>query len=70
MSISRDYLLELNDAYEDWIHQSATSFRTATLDTGHGQDLNADQVLDQCLRLLKIKLQLEIPLGNEPIYHS
>jgi deoxyadenosine/deoxycytidine kinase len=65
-SISRDYLVELNNAYEDWVQRGAKQFRMAVLDTGHAQELNSEQVLAQCLDLLRVKLQLEMPLGHEP----
>jgi deoxyadenosine/deoxycytidine kinase len=61
--ISRDYLVELNNAYEDWVRRGTEQFRIAILDTGHGTELNADQVLRQCLDLLQVKLQLEMPLN-------
>ena len=60
--INPDYLAELNDAYEDWVRRGTQQFRIAVLDTGHGHELNEDEVLDQCLRLLRLKLQLEMPL--------
>jgi deoxyadenosine/deoxycytidine kinase len=62
INISREYLEELNDAYEKWYKRAAHQFRIEMLDTGHEQDLNADQVLKHCLDILRIKLQLEIPL--------
>jgi deoxyadenosine/deoxycytidine kinase len=64
-SISRDYLVELNDAYEDWIRRGSSKFRIAVLDTGHEQELNSDEVLAECLKLLRVNLQLEMPLRNE-----
>jgi len=60
--INPDYLAELNEAYEDWVRRGTQQFRIAVLDTGHGHELNEDEVLDQCLRLLRLKLQLEMPL--------
>jgi len=62
MSISADYLTELNDAYEAWVRQGSSRFRMAILDTGKASELDSDQVLAQCLSLLRIKLQLEMPL--------
>ena len=61
-SINPDYLAELNEAYEDWARRGTQQFRMAVLDTGHGHELNADEVLDQCLKLLRLKLQMEMPL--------
>lgn len=61
-SINPDYLVELNDAYEDWVRRGAQQFRIAVLDTGKEHELNADEVLEKCLKLLRIKLQLEMPL--------
>jgi deoxyadenosine/deoxycytidine kinase len=66
-TISREYLVELNDAYEEWAQRGAGQFRMAVLDTGHDQELNSDQVLAQSLELLRVKLQLEIPLSNESL---
>ena len=60
--INPDYLAELNEAYEDWVRRGTQQFRIAVLDTGCGHELNEDEVLDQCLRLLRLKLQLEMPL--------
>jgi deoxyadenosine/deoxycytidine kinase len=65
MSINPDYLYELNDAYEAWLHRGAKQFRIAVLETGHENELNSTQVLTECLDLLRIKLQLEMPLHNE-----
>jgi deoxyadenosine/deoxycytidine kinase len=65
VSISRAYLEELNEAYESWYERSGAKFRIEMLDTGRDQELDADQVLDQCLSMLKVKLQLEMPLANE-----
>lgn len=62
--ISPDYLTELNDAYEDWVRRGTQKFRIAVLDTGHEHELNAEDVLNQCLRLLRLKLQLEMPLQS------
>jgi deoxyadenosine/deoxycytidine kinase len=62
LSISREYLQELNDAYENWYSRSAGQFRIEMIDTGREQALDAVQVLTQCLEMLRIKLQLEIPL--------
>ena len=61
-SIDPGYLAELNQAYESWIAHAASQFRVAVVDTGMDQELNADQVLAQCLELLRVKLQLEMPL--------
>jgi len=61
-SINPDYLAELNDAYEDWVRRGTQHFRIAVLDTGRVHELNESAVLDQCLRLLRLKLQLEMPL--------
>jgi len=66
-TINRDYLIELNEAYEDWAQRGATQFRMAVLDTGHTQELNSQQVLAQSLELLRVKLQLEMPLGPKSI---
>ncbi|MFZ5433111.1 MAG: deoxynucleoside kinase [Calditrichota bacterium] len=63
-TIARDYLAELNDAYETWINSAASKFRVATLETGHDAELDKDQVLQQCLEILRLKLQLEMPLSN------
>ena len=63
-SINPDYLAELNQAYDAWIARAASQFRVAVLDTGVEQELNAAEVLDQCLNLLKLKLQLEMPLSK------
>jgi deoxyadenosine/deoxycytidine kinase len=65
-NISRDYLVELNDAYEDWIRRGSSKFRIAVLDTGHEQELNSDQVLEESLKLLRVNLQLEMPFRHEP----
>ncbi|MBU0690589.1 deoxynucleoside kinase [bacterium] len=62
--IDPDYLSELNKAYESWIKRCTNDFRVATIDTGHGSELNAEEVLTQCLELLRIRLQLEMPLGH------
>lgn len=64
-AISRDYIEELNHAYEDWAARGTRQFRMAVLDTGAERELNADQVLQQGLELLRVKLQLEMPLRNE-----
>ncbi len=61
-SIQRSYLEELNEAYENWIGRATNQFRVAIVDTGKGSELNAEQVLEQSLSLLRIKLQLELPL--------
>ena len=61
-SINPDYLAELNDAYEDWVRRGAQKFRLAVLDTGRAHELNENEVLEQCLHLLRLKLQLEMPL--------
>jgi len=61
-SINPDYLAELNDAYEDWVRRGTQQFRIAVLDTGRVHELNEKEVLDQCLHLLRLKLQLEMPL--------
>jgi deoxyadenosine/deoxycytidine kinase len=61
-TINPDYLAELNDAYEDWVRRATQQFRIAVLDTGHDHELNEKGVLDQCLDLLRLKLQLEMPL--------
>jgi deoxyadenosine/deoxycytidine kinase len=63
-SINPHYLRELNEAYESWVARAASQFRIAVLDTGREQELNADQVLRQCLELLRVKLQLEMPLSQ------
>lgn len=63
-TISPAYLAELNEAYEQWIHRAAGLFRVATIDTGHGQELDAAAVLQQSIQLLKVKLQLEIPFQS------
>jgi deoxyadenosine/deoxycytidine kinase len=60
--INPDYLTELNQAYEAWINRCTNEFRVAIIDTGHDQELNAEAVLSQSLELLRVKLQLEIPL--------
>ena len=60
--INPDYLAELNEAYEDWVRRGTQQFRIAVLETGRSHELNEDEVLDQCLRLLRLKLQLEMPL--------
>jgi deoxyadenosine/deoxycytidine kinase len=65
MTISRDYLCELNDAYEDWVKRGTQQFRMAVLETGHDQELNSLQVLKQSLDLLRVNLQLEMPLFHE-----
>ena len=62
--INPDYLAELNDAYEDWVRRGTQQFRIAVLDTGREYELNAEDVLSQCLRLLRLKLQLEMPLQS------
>lgn len=62
--INPDYLAELNNAYEAWIARAPSQFRVAVLETGKTQELNAEQVLDQCLELLRLKLQLEMPLTS------
>jgi deoxyadenosine/deoxycytidine kinase len=62
--ISPDYLIELNDAYEDWVRRGTQQFRIAVLDTGKEHELNAEDVLSQCLQLLRLKLQLEMPLQS------
>ncbi len=62
MSMNPAYLAELNEAYEEWLFSGANRFRIAVLDTGHGSELNSAQVLAQSLELLRVKLQLEIPL--------
>jgi len=66
MTIRRDYLTELNEAYESWVLSAASQFRIATLETGHDAELNSQQVLQQSLDMLRVKLQLEMPLihGN------
>jgi len=64
-SIDPDYLSELNDAYEAWIRRCTNDFRVAVIDTGKGQQLDAKAVLEQCLDLLRVKLQLEMPLKND-----
>jgi deoxyadenosine/deoxycytidine kinase len=61
-SINPDYLAELNDAYEEWVRRGAQQFRMAVLDTGRAHELNENDVLEQCLHLLRLKLQLEMPL--------
>jgi hypothetical protein len=63
-TIDPDYLSELNDAYESWIKRCTNDFRVAVIDTGRGTEMNAENVLSQTLDLLRIKLQLEMPLGN------
>jgi deoxyadenosine/deoxycytidine kinase len=63
-SINPDYLHELNDAYEEWVQRGARQFRMAVIDTGRGQELNSEQVLQQSLELLRVKLQLEMPLKS------
>jgi deoxyadenosine/deoxycytidine kinase len=65
-TISRDYLAELNDAYESWLKRASSDFRVSILETGHNQELNSSQVLDQSLELLRVHLQLEMPLFNGP----
>lgn len=60
-TINQDYLKELNDAYESWISRASNQFRVGVIDTGHDTVLDAEEVLDGCLNLLRIKLQLEIP---------
>jgi deoxyadenosine/deoxycytidine kinase len=62
LSISADYLTELNDAYEAWIGRAASMFRVATIETGSGNELNANEVLSRSVELLRVKLQLEMPL--------
>lgn len=64
-TIQRSYLEELNRAYEEWIRQASTQFRIATLETGHAEELDSEQVLSQCLNLLRVRLQLEMPLRHE-----
>jgi deoxyadenosine/deoxycytidine kinase len=64
-NINRDYLAELNDAYENWVFRGAQKFRIAVLETGHAQELNSEQVLKQCLDLLKVKLQMEMKFRHE-----
>ena len=62
--INPDYLAELNVAYEAWVQRSTNEFRMAVIDTGKDSEMNAESVLSECLELLRVKLQLEIPLGN------
>lgn len=64
-AIRRDYIEELNYAYEDWAARGAAQFRMAVLDTGSDRELDAAQVLQQSLDLLRVKLQLEMPLRND-----
>jgi deoxyadenosine/deoxycytidine kinase len=63
-SISPDYLHELNDAYEAWFHAEHQRCLIAPIDTSGRLDLDEDAVLVESLRLLRVKLQLEIPLNN------
>lgn len=63
-SIAPAYLEELNRAYENWTQRAAGTFRVVTVDTGHGQELNANEVLEECVHLLRINLQLEIPFRS------
>ncbi len=63
-TIDPAYLGELNEAYESWVKRASSQFRIATLETGYEQELNAGEVLDQCLNLLRIKLQLEMPFSS------
>ncbi|MCC6477085.1 deoxynucleoside kinase [bacterium] len=63
-SISPDYLLELNEAYEAWFRSEHPRCLIAQIDTSGKLDLDQDAVLEECLRQLKVKLQLEIPLND------
>ncbi len=63
-AIDPEYLAELNRAYDAWINRASSQFRVAVLDTGVEQELNAAEVLNQCLELLQLKLQLEMPLSK------
>ncbi len=64
MTIQREYLEELNDAYENWMHRARSQFRVAVIETGKGSELNAEKVLEESLSVLRLKLQLELPLGE------
>jgi deoxyadenosine/deoxycytidine kinase len=63
-SIDPGYLADLNEAYEDWARRATNRFRIAVLETGNDQELDADEVLKECLALLRVKLQMEIPLSK------
>ena len=63
-AIDPNYLAELNNAYESWIHRAASMFRVATIETGNGHELNASEVLAQSVEVLRVKLQLEMPLSS------
>jgi deoxyadenosine/deoxycytidine kinase len=61
-SIDVDYLADLNSAYDLWCSGAEDKLLIAPIDTTTGA--NEDEVFEEALRLLKIKLQIELPFKH------
>lgn len=61
-SIDVDYLADLNSAYDEWCSGSTDRLLIATIDTTSGA--NENDVFEESLKLLKLKLQIELPFRN------
>ncbi len=61
-SIDINYLEDLNSAYEQWSAGKSNQLLIATIDTTTGA--NENDVFEESLRLLKLKLQIELPFRN------
>ncbi|MCB1059619.1 MAG: deoxynucleoside kinase [Calditrichaeota bacterium] len=61
-SIDTDYLGDLNQAYDQWCAGREDKLLVATIDTTSGAD--EEEVFSEALRLLKTKLQIELPFKH------
>lgn len=61
-SIDIDYLSDLNQAYDYWCTGNADKLMVATVDTSTG--IKEDEVFEESLKVLKVKLQIELPFKN------
>ena len=61
-SIDVDYLADLNQSYDTWCRGHVDKLLVGTIDTSTGA--NEDEVFEESLRLLKLKLQIELPFKN------
>lgn len=62
--IDPEYLTDLNQAYDDWAGKYKGKLLMLTIDTTAVGSSDQHEVFDECLRLLRMNLQIEIPFGH------
>lgn len=62
--IDHEYLADLNQAYDDWAGKYKGKLLMVTIDTTAVGSSDQHEVFDECLRLLRMNLQIEIPFDH------